>query len=327
MRRLLLVVSLLLAFPLEASNVNTCFQIKDSKQEIQVDTVVPQTYEFVRRGDRSLLMDFYHPKEMRADSACVVFLFGGGFVEGSRDGEWVRNYCQLLARRGFVAVAIDYRLHLREVNFDTVTLMKTQRVFRDAINITASDCAAAIAYLYKNASRLGLATDRIVLCGSSAGAIGALQLDYCRANALPPADELPAGWKPAAVVAFSGAVYADGGKPKYKTPPAPTFFLHGDKDRIVNFKKFPPVLRSGLYGPKKLHKVFEKNGYPHWFFVFEGIGHEVASLFLSMNYEVEAFIDKVNKGHQMFYDAEVRDSNVVPTRWTTMGVFDLYKGK
>lgn len=291
------------------------------------DTVVPQTYEFVVRNGHPLLMDVYRPRNPRADSACVVFLFGGGFVEGSRDGEWVRQYCQLLVSRGFMAVAIDYRLHLREVDFDTVTLLKTQRVFRDAINITASDGAAAIAYLYRNASKLGVAPERIVLCGSSAGAIGALQLDYCRANSLSPADELPAGWKPAAVVAFSGAVYADGGKPKYKTPPAPTFFLHGDKDRIVNYKKFPPLLRSGLYGPKKLHKVFEKNGYPHWFFVFEGIGHEVASLFLLMNGEVETFVDKVIKGRQMFYDAEVRDSKVLPTRWTTMGVFDLYKGK
>ena len=208
-----------------------------------------------------------------------------------------------------------------------MTLLKTQRVFRDAINITASDAAAAIRYICSHASEWNIAKNRIVLCGSSAGAIGILQLDYCRANALPPAAELPADWKPAAVVAYAGAVYADGGKPKYKSDPAPTFFLHGDKDRIVNYKKFPPVLRSGLYGPKKLHRVFEKNSYPHWFFVFEGIGHEVASLFVVMDNEFNAFVDKSLKQRKMFYDATVRDSKVVPTKWTKMGVFDLYKGK
>lgn len=291
------------------------------------DTVVPQTHQYVQRGQRAMLLDVYRPSSIRNDSACVVFLFGGGFVEGSRNGEWVRNYCQLLAHHGFTAIAIDYRLHLRDVDFDTVTLLHTQRVFRDAINIAAADCAAAIAFICQNASSLGVAPNRIVLCGSSAGAIGALQLDYCRANNLAPADELPANWKPAAVVAFSGAVYADGGKPSYNTAPAPTFFLHGNKDRIVNFKKFPPILRSGLYGPKKLHKIFEKNNYPHWFFVFDGIGHEVASLMIPMNGEVEAFVDKTLKHRQMFYDATVRDSKVVPTKWTTMGVFDLYKGK
>ena len=327
MKRALLSIFLLLPFVLTASNDNVCFEIQNSKFKINNDTVVPQTYEYVVRGDRPMLLDVYRPDSPRPDSACVVFLFGGGFVEGSRDGDWVRNYCQKLVRDGFTAIAIDYRLHLREVNFDTVTLMKTQRVFRDAINITAADCAAAIAFICRNAGKFGIATDRIVLSGSSAGAIGVLQLDYCRANALPPAAELPQGWKPAAVVAFAGAVYADGGKPKYKTPPTPTFFLHGDKDRIVNYKKFPPMLRSGLYGPKKLHKVFEKNCYPHWCFIFEGIGHEVASLFLLMNDEFDAFVDKTLKGRQMFYDATVRDSKVVPTKWSKMGVFDLYKGK
>lgn len=289
------------------------------------DTVVPQTYEFVQRNGKPLLLDVYRPAKPRPDSACVLFLFGGGFVEGSRNGEWERRYCQKLASYGFTAIAIDYRLHLREVDFDTVTLAKTQRVFRDAINITASDCAAAIAYTCRNAKKWGIAEDRIVLCGCSAGAIGVLQLDYCRSNTLPPASELPAGWKPAAVVAYAGAVYADG-KPKYKTAPAPTFFLHGDKDRIVNYKKFPPVLRSGLYGPKKLHKTFEKNNYPHWFFIFEGIGHEVASLFIITTDEFNAFVNKTLQKRQMFYDATVRDSKVVPTKWSTMGVFDLYKG-
>jgi acetyl esterase/lipase len=291
------------------------------------DTIVPQTYEFVKRGDHTLLMDVYTPTTARPDSACVVFLFGGGFVTGSRTDAFVRKYCQRLASDGFTAIAIDYRLHLREVNFDTITLLKTQKVFRDAINIAAADCAAAIAYICDNAAKWRIATQHIVLCGSSAGAIGSLQLDYCRANSLPPAAELPKDWKPAAVVAFSGAIYADGGKPKYNTAPAPTFFLHGDADRIVNYKKFPPVLRSGLYGPKKLHKSFEKNHYPHWYFIFEGIGHEVASLFLMMNDEVETFVDKTIKGREMFYDANIRDSKVIPTKWSKMGVFDLYKRK
>ena len=290
------------------------------------DTVVPQTFEYVMRGDRAMLMDLYTPKNPRPDSASVVFLFGGGFVMGSRTDAYVRSYCQMLAGHGFTVVAIDYRLHLREVNFDTIPLSRTQRVFRDAINITASDCAASIAYICSNAAKFGIAPDRMVLCGSSAGAIGVLQLDYCRVNSLPPASALPAGWKPAAVVAYAGAVYAEKGKPKYAQPPAPTFFLHGDRDRIVNYKKFPPLLRSGLYGPKKLHKVFEKNSYPHWFFVFSGIGHEVATLLFDMNVEFETYVEKTLNHREMFYDASVRDSKIVPTKWSKMGVFDLYKG-
>ena len=138
---------------------------------------------------------------------------------------------------------------------------------------------------------------------------------------------MPEGFVPAAVVAYSGAVYAEGGKPKYKTAPAPTFFLHGTKDRIVNYKKFPPLLRNGLYGPKKLQRIFRRNDYPHWIFRFEGIGHEVATLPIYMMPEFNAFVNATLKGRLMYYDCTVRDSRVLPSKWSKMGVFDLYLKK
>ena len=297
-----------------------------AQQAEEIDTVVPQTYEYVVRNGKPLLLDVYSAPVPRSDSACVVYLFGGGFVNGSRTDKGVRVYCQRLAQLGFSVIAIDYRLHLREVDFDTVTLFGTRQIFNDAINITASDCAQAIAFICKNAAEWGIAKDRLVLCGGSAGAIGVLQLDYCRANSLAAASELPAGWRPAAVVAYAGAVYPDKGKPKYKTPPAPTFFLHGTVDKIVNYKKFPPLLRTANYGAKRLQKVFAKNKYPYWIFRYEGIGHEVASIYIYTISEFCAFVDATLKGRQMFYDATVRDSKIVPTKWSKMGVIRLYKG-
>lgn len=290
------------------------------------DSVVPQTYEFVSRGEKTLMMDVYTPNEPRIDSACVVYIFGGGFVTGSRKEKSVRHFCQKLTRHGFTAVTIDYRLHLAEVKYDTVTLFNMRDVFRDAINMAAADASAAVAYLCGHASELGVSKNRIVLCGGSAGAITALQLDYCRCNGLWPASALPDGWKPAAVVSYAGGVFSDRGTPKYAIPPATTFFLHGDIDKIVNYKKFPPILRRGLYGTKKLHRTFEKNGYPHWFFSFEGLGHEVASLHNYMFEEFLAFVEKVLMQRTMYYDATVRDEQLKPTKWSKMNVFDLYKG-
>ena len=82
----------------------------------------------------------------------------------------------------------------------------------------------------------------------------------------------------------------------------------------------------GLYGTKKLHRVFEKEGYPHWFFRFEGIGHEVATYHIVMFDEFEAFVNKTLMGRSMHYDAEIHDDNLRPTKWSKMNVFDLYKG-
>ena len=288
------------------------------------DTIVPQTFRY--EDSKALQLDLYQPRETRPDSACVVFLFGGGFVSGSRSDKYVRHYCQQLAERGFSAVAIDYTLHLREVDFDTVNLFNMQGVFRDAINITASDCASAIDFICRHATEWGVAPQRIVLCGSSAGAIGVLQLDYCRANKLPPADNLPHSWKPGAVVAYSGAVFSDNGKPTYNTPPAPTFFLHGTADKIVHYKRFPPLLRKGLYGAKVLQKRFSKSGYPYWIFRYEDIGHEVAAIYSLTISEFCAFVDAALSGRQTFYDATVTDTKVRPTKWSKMNLFDLYGG-
>ncbi|MBQ1409288.1 MAG: alpha/beta hydrolase fold domain-containing protein [Bacteroidales bacterium] len=294
--------------------------------QTSADTVVPRTFEFVRYGDKALYMDVYSPTVPRVDSACVVYIFGGGFVMGNRDEKSIRQFCQTLARHGFTAISIDYRLHLKEVNYDTVTLFNMQGVFREAINMAAADASSAVAYICKHATELGVSADRIVLTGCSAGAITALQVDYCRCNDLPPAAALPKGWKPAAVVSFAGGVFSDEGNPKYAKDPAPTFFMHGRIDKIVNYKKFPPILRKGMYGTKKLHRTFEKKGYPHWLFVFEGIGHEVASYHNVMLPEFEAFVDKTLKNRKMHYDATVRDDNLKPTKWSQMNVFDLYKG-
>ena len=43
-----------------------------------------QTYRFVER-DSALRLDVYRPEVQRSDKACVVALFGGGFVIGERD--------------------------------------------------------------------------------------------------------------------------------------------------------------------------------------------------------------------------------------------------
>lgn len=321
MKRLLSLLLFVLPLMLTAATLDGPKQKKATN-----DTVVPQTFEYVVRNGKPLLLDLYRPSNPRPDSACVIYIFGGGFATGSRNDEYVRSYCQLLAKHGFTAIAIDYRLHLKEVDYDSVNIFNMRDVFSDAINFAAADAASAVAYICRHSAEWDIAEKRIIMCGCSAGAIAALQLDYSRCNSLPPTYSLPSGWQPAAIVAFAGGVYSDEGLPSYSKKPAPTFFLHGDIDKIVNYKKFPPILREGLYGAKKLHRVFEKEDYPHWFFRFEGIGHEVASYHMVMYDEFEVFVNKTLKGRSMHYDAEIHDDNLRPTKWSKMNVFDLYKG-
>ncbi|MBQ8703046.1 MAG: alpha/beta hydrolase [Bacteroidales bacterium] len=283
-----------------------------------------QTYAFVER-DSTLWLDVWRPEVPRSDKACVVALFGGGFVAGERDNEYQQLVAQRLTARGYTVVSPDYRLGLR----DTVRVKQykglkgLQDMFQWVINIATEDCAAAVAYVVQHAGELNINPERIVLTGSSAGAITVLQLDYCRANALPEASVLPPGWMPAAVVPYSGAVMCKG-KPKYATPPAPTMLMHGTKDKIVAYKRYPPLLSHALWGASTVYKRMTKQGFPTWIVRFEGIGHEVAS-FLPGSVDIFCgFVEQVFDGRRTTLDATMHDEKLVPTEWTNMTVIDLY---
>lgn len=284
-----------------------------------------QTYRFVER-DSALRLDVYRPEVQRSDKACVVALFGGGFVIGERDDSLQTLIARELTARGYTVVSPDYRLGLKDSALVASHRKLTQvnDLFQRVIDMATEDCAAAVAWVVSHAGELDINPDRIVLTGCSAGAITVAQLDYCRANGLKPASELPAGWKPAAVVPYSGAVMCKG-KPKYMTPPAPTMLMHGTKDKIVAYKKFPPLLSHALYGPATLYKCFRKQGFPIWIVRYEGVGHEVAS-FLPGSVDLFCgFVEQVFNGRVTTMDAVMRDTKLVPTKWTEMNVIDLYR--
>ena len=284
-----------------------------------------QTYQFVQR-DSALYLDVWSPETPRSDRACVVALFGGGFIEGQRDNSLQTTIARQLTARGYTVVSPDYRLGLKDSAMvaSHSTLAKVRDLFQWTIDIATEDCAAALAWVVANAGKLNINPDRIVLTGCSAGAITVLQLDYCRANALPQASVLPDGWKPAAVVPYAGAIMCKG-KPEYKTPPAPTMLMHGTKDKIVAYKRFPRLLRHALYGSATVFKQMKKQGFPVWMMRYEGIGHEVAS-FLPGSVDLFCgYVEQVFNGRRTTLDATVRDEKLVPTEWTKMNVGDIYR--
>lgn len=284
-----------------------------------------QSYRFAER-DSALWLDVWRPEVPRSDKACVVALFGGGFVEGKRDNELQTSIARLLTARGYTVVSPDYRLGLRDSARvgQAKSLAGVTDLFQWVIDIATEDCAEAVAWVVAHAGELNINPERVVLTGCSAGAITVAQLDYCRANGLAQAAALPQGWKPAAVVPYAGAIMSKGA-PRYKTPPAPTLFMHGTKDKIVAYKRFPLLLSHALRGANTLFKVFKKGGYPVWIVRYEGIGHEVAS-FLPGSVDLFCgFVEQVFNGRVTTLDATMHDANLKPTEWTRMTVIDLYK--
>lgn len=233
-----------------------------------------QTYQYVQRDTLELKLDFYTPEQVTDSTICVVYIFGGGFIMGNRDGEFEKAYFKQLVDEGFQVAAIDYRLGLKGVKNLSIT---NSQPLEDAIYMATEDAISAIAFLLEHSKELKVNKDYIVMVGSSAGAITSLQTDYTLCNGYLNSNILPADFRLAGVVSYAGAIYSHEGKVKYRNhEPAPTMFYHGTADKLVPYKQIK-FFKIGFFGADALVKRFEEFGYPYYARRFEGYGHSVAA--------------------------------------------------
>lgn len=277
------------------------------------------TYPFVQR-DTTLSLDIYYPA--RPNGYTIIHIFGGGFISGSRTNKWDADYCRQLTDSGYTAIAIDYRLGLRgvkKVGLGNVSALE------NAFYLAAQDCSAAIAYLVKNADQLHIDAGKIIIEGSSAGAIAALMTEYGRCNRLTCTAELPDGWKPAAIVAYSGAIYSKQGKIRwdYDTP-APILLFHGTADKIVTYDKIK-FGKLGLYGANAIVKQIDKRNLPYTVYRYTDLGHEVSIAGPITMDELNLFVKQyVIEKKQRHTDITQRDDAYPPSEYSNKTTKDLY---
>ena len=149
------------------------------------------TYEFVKR-DSSLYFDYYQTPNS-ADNYTVIFVFGGGFIGGSRNQEYFMPYFSKLVENNINVVAIDYRLGLKGVKGLGVFNYKP---LENAIAMAAEDLLTATKYIIDHEKDLQIDSRKLIIAGSSAGAITVLQADYelcnrTRLGQILPEDFLP----------------------------------------------------------------------------------------------------------------------------------------
>lgn len=283
------------------------------------------TYIYAKRDTCDLKLDLYEPTGgQQGNRTTIVYLFGGGFITGSTKDKQNVDFFEAMASRGYRVAAIDYRLGLKGVK--KVGIFNSKVVFR-AVDLAVEDLVSATKYLIDNGAKLGIDTSRMVLVGSSAGAITVLQTDYEMANRTAVTKPLPVWFRYRGVVSLAGSVFSLEGRPKYATPPAPTLFFHGTADKVVVYNKIK-LFKMGMFGTDALVKAFNRGDYPYMAIRYVGARHEVAGFPHTYNQQqICDFIDSaVDKTFINQIDVTVRDRDALENFKLNLTRKELYNG-
>ncbi len=250
--------------------------------------VVEKNLTYGKVGGVELKLDLARPKEGSGPFPAIVCIHGGAWAGGKRSDH--RSQIEKAARKGYVAVAIDYRL----TEFDPKT-----NVGKVPFPAQLHDCKCAVRWLRSVADRYHVDPDRIGVTGGSAGGHLALLVGFVDekaslegngghsnqssrvqavVNYCGPTDLTREYHEVKAVQPFLQALC--GGTPEsaaeayraaspitYISKEAPPVLtLHGDKDDLV------PVSQAKL-----LDDTMKAAGLKHELLILEGQGHAIKS--------------------------------------------------
>ena len=294
---------------------------------LAVPMLAQKTYLYATRDTLNLYLDVYQPDSSAVTTfeghrkPSVLFVFGGGFIGGERDNAFQKAWFERLTQAGYGVVAIDYRLGMKGYQMEKGLsgLFKASDQFLLSQEMGVEDVCSAVNYLAWN--DVGVDVNNLVLAGSSAGAIISVATEYHIVNGDAP--ELPDGFNFKGVMSFAGAVISVTGKPEFRAQPCPIVFFHGTVDQAVAYEKFAYFGR-GLWGSSYLDKQFDKKGYPHLIYRFQGRTHDVAAYMNALWEEEMNFLEQdVMLGKGRTIDALVTDSTL--PSWGNVSMDSIYR--
>ncbi|MBI1731099.1 alpha/beta hydrolase [Candidatus Acetothermia bacterium] len=113
---------------------------------------IDRNISYCKGGPENLLMDVYYPETANGPVPVAVYVHGGGWHSGSKDGGSGIEDLNEIRAHGYLVVSINYRL-------------APQYLFPAMIE----DVKCAVRHLRANASTYGLNSDKIGVWGTSAG--------------------------------------------------------------------------------------------------------------------------------------------------------------
>ena len=135
------------------------------------DIVYRGTVDY-RGNPVELALDIYRPAgDTATERPAILWLYGGWFVFGDKSDSYIVDYAKESARRGYVGVALNYRVR---PDMSTGDLPQLVLAMFDAYD----DALAGVAWLKDHAEEYGIDPDAIAASGWSAGAVTSLNLAY-----------------------------------------------------------------------------------------------------------------------------------------------------
>ena len=246
-------------------------------------------------ASQQLLLDVYEPNgDTAVNRPLVIIAHGGSFLGGSKTGTDVVPICKDLAKLGYVAVSIEYRVGMGGLPFPGPDSSDaTEAVMRGV-----HDGRAAVRYFRKLAAFdstniFKIDTNNIFFGGVSAGGFIALQMAY-----LDEVSEIPSYIDFVGQAGLTGGIEGNSGNPGYssevkaiinicgalgdtawiKPGDEPLISFHGTNDGTVPYGSAEITL-LGLYPLLEVDGSFSVNakavevGIPSCFEIYEGQDH------------------------------------------------------
>lgn len=259
--------------------------------DVQVTSDVPYGENLKFDGtSQTLLCDVYQPVgDNVTNRAAVIVAHGGFFLSGSKTGADVVPICERLAKMGYVAISIEYRLGV------TVTA-NLAGPMTEAVMRGVQDGKAAVRFLRKTVAVDGnpynIDANEIYIAGSSAGGYIALHMAY-----LDDIAELPS-FVNTSNPGLAGELEGESGNPGYPSDvkaivnicgaigdtawihagDEPALLFHGTNDQTVPYGSamqyafgIAPVLE--VDGSASINEKMNQVGLEHCFEIYEGQDH------------------------------------------------------
>ena len=277
-----------------------------------------------------LYLDIYNPSEGSqthingVQKPSVLFMFGGGFMSGTRDETSYTPWFKELVQKGYSVISIDYRLGLTNMKKPGLNKEFIEKLLY-SIDIAVEDLYNATAWLRENGNKYGIDADNIVICGSSAGAIAVMQAEWELCNRSGKSEILPEDFNYKGVASFSGAIFSTVGALKYEKEPCPTLMLHGTSDKIVPYGQIA-LFNLRFMGSNVISGTFRDKGYNYRIFRYLGNSHEIAgSMFQNIPLLTSFIEENVMAGATVISDTRLTDSRIPIKDWGTGSYKKLYK--